>query len=76
MDTLFLLIREMKVTMLVAIATGFGRAILEVGAVMIVGGNIRGHTRVMNTFIAMNHSMGNFSTSIAMGIVLLSILLL
>lgn len=75
-DTLFLLIREMKVTMLVAIATGFGRAILEVGAVMIVGGNIRGHTRVMNTFIAMNHSMGNYSTSIAMGIVLLSILLL
>ncbi|MCD5413787.1 MAG: ABC transporter permease [Clostridiales bacterium] len=72
-DTLFLLIREMKVTMLVAIATGFGRAISEVGAVMIVGGNIKGHTRVMTTFIAMNHSMGNYATSIAMGIVLLSI---
>jgi len=72
-DMLFLLIKELKVTMLVAIATGFGRAISEVGAVMIVGGNIKGHTRVMTTFIAMNHSMGNYSTSIAMGFVLLLI---
>ena len=72
-DTLLLLVKEMRIDILVAIVTGFGRAISEVGAVMIVGGNIKGHTRVMTTFIAMNHSMGNYSVSIAMGIVLLAI---
>lgn len=72
-DILILLIKEMKINILIAVITGFGRAISEVGAVMIVGGNIKGHTRVMTTFIAMNHSMGNYSISIAMGIVLLII---
>ncbi|PAB59877.1 ABC transporter permease [Anaeromicrobium sediminis] len=73
LDTLILLFREMKKTILVSIVTGFGRAISEVGAVMIVGGNIKNHTRVMTSFIAMNNSMGNYSMSIAMGLVLLSI---
>lgn len=72
-DTLLLLIREMRIGILIAVVTGLGRAISEVGAVMIVGGNIKGHTRVMTSFIAMNQSMGNYSTSIAMGIVLLLI---
>lgn len=72
-DTLILLIKEMRINILIAVVTGFGRAISEVGAVMIVGGNIKGHTRVMTSFIAMNHSMGNYSTSIAMGLVLLMI---
>ncbi len=72
-DTFLLLIREMKSSILIAVVTGFGRAISEVGAVMLVGGNILGHTRVMTTFIAMNNSMGKYSTSIAMGIVLLCI---
>lgn len=69
----FLIISELKKTISVAITTGFGRAVSEVGAVMIVGGNIKGHTRVMTTFIAMNNSMGNYSKSIAMGIVLIAI---
>lgn len=72
-DILILLVKEMKVNILIAIVTGFGRAVSEVGAVMLVGGNIMGHTRVMTTFIAMNNNMGNYSKSIAMGIVLLSI---
>lgn len=72
-DLLILLIKEMRINILIAVVTGFGRAISEVGAVMLVGGNILGHTRVMTTFIAMNNSMGNYSTSIAMGIVLLII---
>ncbi|PKM51936.1 MAG: tungstate transporter permease [Firmicutes bacterium HGW-Firmicutes-7] len=72
-DTLILLIKEMRISILIAIVTGFGRAISEVGAVMLVGGNILGHTRVMTTFIAMNNSMGNYSMSIAMGTVLLVI---
>jgi tungstate transport system permease protein len=72
-DALWLLIREMRVTMLIAIVTGFGRAISEVGAVMIVGGNIKYHTRVMTTYIAMNNGMGNYAKALAMGIVLLLI---
>src|SRR6056297_51714 len=71
--TFFKLIKELKTLILVATVTGFGRAISEVGAVMIVGGNIKGHTRVMTTFIAMSNSMGNYDTSIAMGIILLTI---
>lgn len=72
-DVFYLILHEMKGTILVAITTGFGRAISEVGAVMIVGGNIKGFTRVMTTYIAMNNSMGNYSKSIAMGIVLIVI---
>lgn len=70
---IWLLVKELKITILIAIVSGFGRAVSEVGAVMIVGGNIKGHTRVMTTFIAMNNSMGNYSAAIAMGIVLLII---
>jgi len=72
-DTLILLITELKGTIMIALVTGFGRAISEVGAVMIVGGNIRGFTRVMTTFIAMNNNMGQYSTAIAMGIILMTI---
>lgn len=72
-ETFKLLLKEMKPLILVAVITGFGRAISEVGAVMIVGGNIKDHTRVMTTFITMNNSMGEYSMSIAMGIILLSI---
>ncbi len=72
-DLLMLLIKEMRTALLVAVVTGFGRAISEVGAVMIVGGNIKHHTRVMTTYIAMNNSMGNYASAIAMGLVLLLI---
>ncbi|MEN8904971.1 MAG: ABC transporter permease [Clostridiales bacterium] len=67
------LFQEMRIIIFIGMAQGFGRAISEVGAIMIVGGNIKGHTRVMTTFIAMNNSMGNYGISIAMGIVLLTI---
>lgn len=73
LNILFLIIRETKIDMFIAIVTGFGRAISEVGAVMLVGGNIKGHTRVMTTYISMNNGMGDYSASIAMGIVLLII---
>jgi len=72
-NMLFLLIAELKGSIMIALVTGFGRAISEVGAVMIVGGNIRGFTRVMTTFIAMNNNMGQYSTAIAMGIILMTI---
>ncbi|MFV0466040.1 MAG: ABC transporter permease [Lachnospiraceae bacterium] len=67
---LYFLVREMRIGILTGMTAGFGRAISEVGAIMIVGGNIAGHTRVMTTFIAMNTSMGNYGASIAMGLVL------
>lgn len=73
LDKLQLLISEMKITILIAIVTGFGRSISEVGAVMIVGGNIKHHTRVMTTYIAMNNNMGNYAAAIAMGIVLIAL---
>lgn len=72
-DTIILTIRELKVDILVNIATAFSRAISEVGAVMIVGGNIKGHTRVITTTISMMNSMGDYPMAIALGIVLLLI---
>lgn len=75
-ESLFLLIKELHSSVLLSIMYGFGRAISEVGAVMLVGGNIRGKTRVMTTFITMNNSMGAYEKSIAMGMVLLLISLL
>ncbi len=53
---------------------GLGRAMSEVGAVMIVGGNIDGYTRVMTTAIALETSKGDLALSIALGIVLMSII--
>lgn len=71
MESMKLLILELKIGILAAVVTGLGRAISEVGAVMIVGGNIKGETRVMTTYIAQLKSMGDYSTAIAVGIVLL-----
>jgi len=68
-----LLINETKPFIMMSIILGFSRAISEVGAVMLVGGNIKGDTRVMTTYIALSNSMGDYSTSIAMGIILLTI---
>ncbi|MCR6544189.1 ABC transporter permease [Dehalobacterium formicoaceticum] len=70
-QVLILLIHELRVNIFTAIITGYGRAVSEVGAVMIVGGNIKGHTRVMTTTIAMLQSMGQYDLAIAIGIVLL-----
>ncbi|MEZ5851879.1 MAG: ABC transporter permease [Hyphomicrobiaceae bacterium] len=55
---------------------GFGRAAAEVGAVMIVGGNIDGFTRVMTTTIALETSKGNLALAIGLGIVLITIIVL
>ncbi|QEK11566.1 ABC transporter permease subunit [Crassaminicella thermophila] len=72
-QTLSLLLKELRVNVFTGIVTGYGRAISEVGAVMIVGGNIKGYTRVMTTSIAMLQSMGDYSMAIAIGIVLIMI---
>ncbi len=70
------LCREAKFAILAAVMLAFGRAIAEVGAVMMVGGNIRHFTRTLTTAISLNTSMGEFATSIALGIILLSIALI
>lgn len=72
-DTVMLIIKELKVDIMVNVATAFSRAISEVGAVMIVGGNIKGHTRVMTTTISMMNSMGDYPAAIALGTILLGI---
>lgn len=59
-----------------ALLAGFGRAIAEVGAVLIVGGNINGHTRVMTTAIAMETSKGALELALSLGVVLLIVALL
>lgn len=69
--TLIILVKELRNYMLIAVVTGFGRAISEVGAIMLVGGNIEGKTRAMTTYIVMNTRMGIYSKSIAMGLVLI-----
>jgi tungstate transport system permease protein len=69
-------IKEARHAVIAAVLLGFGRAISEVGVAMMIGGNIRGHTRVLTTAIALETSMGNLELSLALGIILLSISLL
>jgi tungstate transport system permease protein len=67
------LVRVAQPQVLVAVAAGFGRAIAEVGASLMVGGNIAGHTRILTTDITLETGRGNFSLAIALGIVLLAL---
>lgn len=62
---------ELKYNICSNILLGFSRAISEVGAVMLVGGNIEHKTRVMTTVIVLQTSMGNFDSALAIGIILL-----
>jgi tungstate transport system permease protein len=66
---------DARYSILTVMLAGFGRAISEVGAVIIVGGNIDHLTRVMTTSIALETSKGNLSLALALGIILLSIAL-
>lgn len=70
------LLREGRHGLLTAMLAGFGRAIAEVGAVIIVGGNINHVTRVMTTTIALETSKGNLALALGLGIVLVGIALL
>lgn len=70
-QTTLLLLKEMKYELYFAVISGFGRSISEVGAVMLVGGNIKGRTRTMTTTIALLKSQGIFYEGMALGILLL-----
>lgn len=75
-QTVILVIKELKYSLFINVITAFSRAISEVGAVMMVGGNIKGQTRVMTTSISMFNSMGEYGMAIGLGIVLLIISLI
>jgi tungstate transport system permease protein len=62
--------------LLTAVLAGFGRAVAEVGAVLIVGGNIAHGTRVMTTSIALETARGNLELALALGIVLIALAVL
>lgn len=62
-----------RVNLLTGILAGFGRASAEVGAVLIVGGNIAGHTRTMTTAITLETNRGNLGMAVALGLILLVI---
>jgi tungstate transport system permease protein len=70
------LLHDMRFSLVTIVLAAFGRAIAEVGAVMIVGGNIDGVTRVMTTAIALETSKGDLPLALGLGIVLLGIVLL
>jgi len=70
---IWLVARELRLDLTMVTLTGFSRAISEVGAVMIVGGNIRNHTRVITTSIVMFNSMGEYAHALALGLILLLI---
>lgn len=69
------LLWDTKFSLLTTVLAGFGRAAAEVGAVMIVGGNIDGVTRVMTTAIALETSKGDLPLALALGIVLVTVVL-
>ena len=67
------ILRIVRADLLTAILAGFGRTVSEVGAVILVGGNIRGLTRTMTTTIALQTSQGELSLALALGAVLVGI---
>jgi tungstate transport system permease protein len=71
-----LLAWDERYTLLTVLIAAFGRAISEVGAVMVVGGNIEGFTRVMTTAIALETSKGDLPLALALGFVLMGVVLL
>lgn len=74
-QTVLLQLREVRTSLVAAVAAGFGAIISEVGAVLIVGGNILGETRVLTTAIVLETQRGELGMAIAMGIVLLAVAL-
>jgi tungstate transport system permease protein len=69
------LLWDARFSLVTILLSGFGRAAAEVGAVMVVGGNIDGFTRVMTTTIALETSKGNLPLAIGLGIVLIGVIL-
>ncbi len=71
LQMVWILVKEAKLPLLAAVMAGFGGVISEVGASIMVGGNIRGYSRVLTTATVMETSKGNFDVAIALGVILL-----
>jgi tungstate transport system permease protein len=69
--TVLAVLSEARFALMGAVIAGFGRVIAEVGAAMMVGGNIKGYTRVMTTAIALETAKGEFGFALALGFILL-----
>ncbi|MBI5443217.1 MAG: ABC transporter permease, partial [Deltaproteobacteria bacterium] len=67
----WLLVKEARLPLLAAVMAGFGGVISEIGASIMVGGNIKGYSRVLTTATVMETSRGNFEVAIALSIILL-----
>jgi tungstate transport system permease protein len=72
-QTTWAVLSEARVGVVVAVIAGFGSIISEVGAVMLVGGNIEGHTRVLTTAIVLETRKGAFDLAMALGVILLAL---
>ncbi len=75
LQMLWILLQEVRLPLLAAIMAGFGAAISEVGASVMVGGNISGHTRVLTGAVLLEQSRGNFGAALALGIILLAMMI-
>jgi tungstate transport system permease protein len=71
LQMVWMLMKEARLPLLAAVMAGFGGVISEVGASIMVGGNIKGYTRVLTTATVMETGKGNFDVAIALGIILL-----
>lgn len=71
----WLLFREARLSLMAAVIAGFGAAISEVGATIMVGGNIRGETRTLTSAAVLEVSQGNFETAMALSFILLAVIL-
>ncbi len=75
LQTAIVILREARFAVMAALIMGFGRAISEVGIALMVGGNIKGFTRVITTAISLETSKGDLELSIALGIILITVAL-
>jgi tungstate transport system permease protein len=73
LQTAFVIVREARFAILASVITAFGRVIAEVGISMMLGGNAKGFTRTMTTAMALEFDKGEFTMSIALGVILLLI---
>lgn len=73
---LMILLKETRIGIISAIMAAFGRVIAEVGAAMMVGGNILGETRILTTTIVMEVSKGNFDVALALSVIIMTITLI
>ena len=75
LQTLWILLQEVRLPLLAAIMVGFGAAIHEVGASVMVGGNIAGQTRLLPGAVLLEEGKGNFGAAMALGIILISMMI-